>query len=1104
MYRDIFAFDDTFIFPCTPNDTHNCYLKAYVKNGVITRIGPSQRYRDATDLYGTKVSARWDPRICNKGIAIAERFYGDRRVKYPLVRSGFKQWVDHDFPRGADGRPPLELFNRGEDTWVRVSWDEAYELIAKAMIDIARTYSGGNGANLLRLQQYDEKMIEKMGGAGVRAMKFRGGMPLLGMIKLFGAYRLANSMALLDSFVRGVGADEAVGGTGFDNYTWHTDLPPGHPMVTGQQTVEFDLANVEHSNIVICWGMNWICTKMPDAHWLTEARLKGTKIVVITTDYNCTSSKADEMIILRPGTDPAFALGLAQVIMTEELYDRDFVKGYTDLPFLVNMNSRKLLRATEVIPGYQNAELTVTNVVKKGERAPAPFATNVDGPTVTETMRDEWGDFVVWDRNSGKPAAVSRDDIGDRFTPKGLDPALDGEFNVTLTTGENVKVRPIFDLIKQHLTDTWDVESTSNVTWASKDAIVNLARALAANPQKVLFTTGMGPNQMFNGDLKDRAIFLVASLTKNVGFFGGNVGSYAGNYRAALFNGTPHYIAEDPFNITLDPSKPANVKTYFAMQSAHFYAHGDSPLKVHGKYFLGNTHMPFPTKFLMFAGSNSLLGNAKGHYDLVMNLLRNRKIETLVVNEWWWTASCEYADIVLPVDSWGEYNVHDLTASVTNPFVMVAPISGIPRIYDTRGDVETYMGISEKLADITGNTMFRDYWKFIKEDKAKTYLQRIIDHSNATKGYDVEDMLAKARDGIPVLIMTRTYPKFVGYEQSVESQPWYNKTGRLEFYREEDEFLDYGENLPVYREPIDATFHEPNAIIAKSHPLINPKTPEDYGWPSSDLSGETRQVRNVVRTPDEIVKTSHPLMEKGFTHIYLTPKFRHSVHSFNVDTSILSVWFGPFGDMYRRDTRMPWVNEGYVEINPKDAKDMGIEDGDYIWCDPDPEDRPFKGWEGKPSDYKVARCMLRAKYSPNHPKGVSKTWFNMYQATHGSVRGHETREDGLARNPNTNYQAMFRYGGHQSSTRSWLRPTLMTDTLVRKELMGQVIGKGFSPDVHCANGAPRESFVKFTKAEDGGINGGKWRPAKLGLRVGYENDAMNEFLRGGFISTSGE
>jgi nitrate reductase alpha subunit len=46
----------------------------------------------------------------------------------------------------------------------------------------------------------------------------------------------------------------------------------------------------------------------------------------------------------------------------------------------------------------------------------------------------------------------------------------------------------------------------------------------------------------------------------------------------------------------------------------------------------------------------------------------------------------------------------------------------------------------------------------------------------------------------------------------------------------------------------------------------------------------------------------------------------------------------------------------------------------------------------------------------------------MYQATHSTVKAHETRPDKLAKNPETNYQAMFRYGGHQSCTRRVAAP----------------------------------------------------------------------------------
>ncbi len=164
------------------------------------------------------------------------------------------------------------------------------------------------------------------------------------------------------------------------------------------------------------------------------------------------------------------------------------------------------------------------------------------------------------------------------------------------------------------------------------------------------------------------------------------------------------------------------------------------------------------------------------------------------------------------------------------PFMQVMPLSEIKRIHDTKSDTETYKGVAAELAKLTGDKRFNDYWAFIdNKHYAKPYIQRVLDHSNMMKGYKVEKLLKLAKEGTPVMMMGRTYPKFIGYDQSNESKPWYNKTGRLEFYRDEPEFKEYGENLPLHREPIDSTFYEPNTIIAQPHPLINPKTPEDYG-----------------------------------------------------------------------------------------------------------------------------------------------------------------------------------------------------------------------------------------------------------------------------------
>jgi hypothetical protein len=250
-------------------------------------------------------------------------------------------------------------------------------------------------------------------------------------------------------------------------------------------------------------------------------------------------------------------------------------------------------------------------------------------------------------------------------------------------------------------------------------------------------------------------------------------------------------------------------------------------------------------------------------------------------------------------------------------------------------------------------------------------------------------------------MMNRTSPKAVGYEQVTDSRPWYTKSGRLELYREENEFIAAGENLPVHREPIDSTFYEPNVIVAPRHEALRPDTPDRYGVALDDFSCENRQGRNVVKTWAETKASQHPLAKDGYRFIFHTPKYRHGAHTTPIDSDMIAVLFGPFGDLYRRDKRSPFVGEGYVDMHPSDAKDLGIEDGDYVWIDSDPEDRPFRGWQKDKKNYEFSRLICRARYYPGTPRGVTRMWFNMYAATPGSMEGAKTRPDGLAKNPRT-------------------------------------------------------------------------------------------------------
>jgi nitrate reductase alpha subunit len=642
------------------------------------------------------------------------------------------------------------------------------------------------------------------------------------------------------------------------------------------------------------------------------------------------------------------------------------------------------------------------------------------------------------------------------------------------------------------------------------EAITSLAKQLAANKGSALLAAGMGPNHYFNNDLFGRTQFLVAALTDNVGHIGGNVGSYAGNYRGSLFQAVGQWIAENPFDIESDLTQPARVKRYYKAESAHYWNYGERPLRAfatgqnphEGELITGKSHVPTPTKMIWFGNSNSLLGNAKWSFDVVQNTLPRQ--DAVFCNEWWWTSSCEYSDIVFPADSWAEFELPDMTASCTNPFLLAFPATPLERQFDTRSDYEILALAAEKLGELTDEPRMAAYWRGILDGDPTPYLQRVLSGSNATRGVTFADLHESSKQGVPLLMNPRTYPRAAGWEQRQEDKPWYNATGRLEFYRWEPEFRDAGESLPVWREPVDATFYEPNAILAnKPHPSIAPKGPADYGVPEEQVDVETRQWRNVVRTWSELAASTHPLKlaDPRFQFIFQTPKYRWGAHSTAVDSDWIATLFGPFGDPYRRDPRVPWTGEAYLEIHPKDAKEHGLADGDYAWLDADPSDRPYRGASEDDPYYEVARVMMRVRYYTGMPRGVIRTWFNMYAATPGTVAA---QADGKspAKNPQTNYVSLFRHGSHQSGTRAWLRPTQMTETMSRKAYFGQTIGQGFEADVHSVSGAPKEAFVKIEKAEDGGIGAGRlWRPVTLGLRPESPSPALSSYLAGAFITT---
>ncbi|MGQ9694745.1 MAG: hypothetical protein ACUVWV_08370 [Thermodesulfobacteriota bacterium] len=284
-----------------------------------------------------------------------------------------------------------------------------------------------------------------------------------------------------------------------------------------------------------------------------------------------------------------------RLIVKEKLYDDEYIGKFTDLPLLVRMDTLKLLRAEEVMPYFRPPqERRETILLKRGEKAPSPIKTRGQ-QCISENLLIEWGNFVIWDKQKNLLFPVTRDEVGMYFKEKGIKPAIEGEYEVMIQ-GNKVKVRPVYSFISPYILDNFNPETVAKITWAPKEAISNLAHEIVMNKGKTLFAVGMGPNQFFNGDLKDRAIFLICALWGNLGTHGGNIGSFAGNYRTAYFDGIGQYIMEDPFAPELQEERNAPVKTCFKFESAHYYGHGDKHLRVGNKLFMGKTHLPTPTK----------------------------------------------------------------------------------------------------------------------------------------------------------------------------------------------------------------------------------------------------------------------------------------------------------------------------------------------------------------------------------------------------------------------------------------------------------------------------------------------------------------------------
>jgi anaerobic selenocysteine-containing dehydrogenase len=869
---------------------------------------------------------------------------------------------------------------RGEDEFERVSWDEAIDLVAEKMASLE-----------------DNRHFH-----------------VFNAIKADGLFTRHGSGRRLAS---------VFGGCEWTEYDWYADLPPGHVITTGYQTSDGDAAGWRKSDYTIIQGKNLIHNKLADNHWFQEMRERGGDVVGIYPDYAPTVQKCDRWLPVRPGSDPAIPLAFAHVIIDEGLYDPEFMRGYTSLPLLVREDDGKYLRAHEVFEDHETPPED-------------PHDAEADG---------DWGDFVVVTED-GTLAPLAREAVGAE-TPD--IPRLDAERDVELVDGSTVTVRTDFVRQKETVMGNYSPERVEEITTVPADALRRTAREFA-DADTAQWITGEGINHWFHGSTQlQRSIFFVQSMLANVGEPGGGYHNFSGQYKIELLDGYPEYV---------NPDGHKAHGMYPGYAFAFFGGEQLDPREIRGGYDgnlvpQGDVDEPIMPEGaetytmarpeVLWTMNCNLLNQTKHQEHVMRNFVKHPDTanELFVVSDMHMTYSARHADIVLPVPSWLECDYPDITIGPENPFITMD--SGImDPLYDTKQDGEIVALLAEKLdekipPEERNVDSYRAYFEeFLDDDgDVKQYMQEVFDASMTTRDIDVEDL----EDG-PERLQLKTYPRTPFYSQTHEDRPFFTKTGRMEFHKEEDRFgeLDLSD-------------------------LCHVESPEGTPYGTN-------------QTWESAADGTNDLYEEGYEYFYNTPHPKYRTHSSWGMTDWNLVWasrdFGsvsadpagtdrlvddfsfPQGDGETNDA--PPLGEAFVEMHPEDAERHGVENGDYV---------RIEGERGSV----VVRVLVSDRQRPSSAGDVGQLtiWHGWWEQHF--PEDEESGEDDVT--------------GYNVATNIWLNPMLETDDLVHKSVFGNPniadeveddiawadssgFHHGYEETVWAPTGVERDTLVKVEKYDD--------------------------------------
>lgn len=671
----------------------------------------------------------YNPRGCQKGANYKEYVYGPQRLKYPLIRTGA----------------------RGEGKWRKASWEEALSYIAGKIVDVISNH-------------------------GPDTVTFYSANPAKFMVTYAAGARLAN----------------LIGGVMCSFYDWVSDLPPGEPMTWGVQTDSCEAADWFNSKYILLWGSNLLETRIPDAHFMTEARIHGTRIVAIFPEYNPVSIHADFYIPIKPGMDCALALGMANVIVNERLYDAGYIKQFTDMPLLVRKDNHRFLRESDVISG----------------------------------RREDI--FYFWDQDANNPVTApgAAGTVGSTewtLDLGSINPVLEGNFTVNTFSGD-VEVTTVFSMVKKNL-ENYIPSEVSNITGVNAGLITDIAREYATiKPARII--NGAGTNHYYHNDLTNRAQILLAALTGNVGVPGGGFDHYVGQEKIWCEEGFKKIAY--PLGTSKQRFQNTTLWTYIHSNIQDKDNLYQRPVIEYIRQSVKSGWMPlFPEgtlengkslKVLFIWGAN-YLNQTKGAEYIIADLLP--KLDLIVDIDFRMNTSGIYADVILPAASM--FEKWDLSATDLHSYIgMFTPV--IPPQQDSKTDWEIWKALAAALSKTNfsfkdtlpdGSTILRDFSSLVKDytdngalDSDLNAGQFILDNSVETKGMTMDGInkqsqrfVATGEEWTSDLKNDRAY---YGFQRMYElKRPLSTLTGRQQFYIDHPWFLELGEELPMYKPPLN-------------------------------------------------------------------------------------------------------------------------------------------------------------------------------------------------------------------------------------------------------------------------------------------------------------